>query len=128
LVKYVAGRLAMNLPSSVDVGDLESFGFFGLSRCAGKVRCGAKHTKFETYATTSEFRGAIIDGLRSLDWVPRSTRAKARLVESQIYELTNDLGPHARRMKRWPPPWGLPWRSTSRMLSELKGCQPVLPR
>ena len=90
LVKYVAGRLAMNLPSNVDLGDLESFGFFGLLDALEKYDA-ERNTKFETYATT-RIRGAIIDGLRSLDWVPRSTRSKARLVESQIYELTNDLG------------------------------------
>ena len=90
LVKYVAGRLAMNLPSNVDLGDLESFGFFGLLDALEKYDA-ERNTKFETYATT-RIRGAIIDGLRSLDWVPRSTRSKVRLVESQIYELTNDLG------------------------------------
>lgn len=90
LVKYVAGRLAINLPSNVDVDDLESFGFFGLMDALTKFDASRK-IKFETYAST-RIRGAIIDGMRSMDWVPRSTRAKARSLEKQILRLTNDLG------------------------------------
>lgn len=90
LVKYVAGRLAINLPSSVDLGDLESFGFFGLLDALDKFD-ETRSIKFETYAST-RIRGSIIDGMRSLDWVPRSTRSKARQLENQIFELTNQLG------------------------------------
>lgn len=90
LVKYVAGRLAINLPSSVDSGDLESFGFFGLLDAIEKFD-HTREVKFETYAST-RIRGAIIDGLRSMDWVPRSTRSKARELERAIFELTNNLG------------------------------------
>lgn len=90
LVKYVAGRLAMNLPNSVELGDLESFGFFGLLDALEKFDA-SRGIKFETYATT-RIRGAIIDGLRSLDWVPRSTRAKIRQLENRLYQLTNELG------------------------------------
>jgi len=118
LVKYVAGRLAMNLPSSVDVGDLESFGFFGLLDALEKYDA-ARNTKFETYATT-RIRGAIIDGLRSLDWVPRSTRSKARLVESQIYELTNDLG-RTPTNEEVAAALGLGLEEYYGILSELKG-------
>lgn len=89
LVKYVAGRLAINLPNSVDVGDLEGFGFFGLLDAIEKFD-HTRSIRFETYAST-RIRGAIIDGLRSMDWVPRSTRAKARELESAVYELTNKL-------------------------------------
>ncbi len=87
LVKYVAGRLAINLPSSVDVGDLEGFGFFGLLDAMEKFD-HTRNIKFETYASL-RIRGAIIDGLRSMDWVPRSTRSKARELENAVYELTN---------------------------------------
>ncbi|HHY16080.1 MAG TPA: FliA/WhiG family RNA polymerase sigma factor [Firmicutes bacterium] len=90
LVKYVAGRLAINLPSSVDVGDLEGFGFFGLLDAMEKFD-HTRNIKFETYASL-RIRGAIIDGLRSMDWVPRSTRSKARELENAVYELTNQLG------------------------------------
>lgn len=90
LVKYVAGRMAMNLPSSVEVGDLESFGFFGLLDALEKFD-ETRNIKFETYAST-RIRGAILDGLRSMDWVPRSVRAKIRTLESEVYNLTNELG------------------------------------
>lgn len=90
LVKYVAGRMAMNLPSSVEIGDLESFGFFGLLDAIEKFD-ETRNVKFETYAGT-RIRGAILDGLRSMDWVPRSVRAKIRTLEAQIYDLTNELG------------------------------------
>lgn len=90
LVKYVAGRMAMNLPSSVEVGDLESFGFFGLLDALDKFD-ETRQIKFETYAST-RIRGAILDGLRSMDWVPRSIRAKIRMLEKQVYKLTNELG------------------------------------
>lgn len=92
LVKYVAGRLAINLPSNVEIGDLESFGFFGLLDALEKFD-ETRQVRFETYATT-RIRGAIIDGLRTMDWVPRSTRAKVRQLENQIYELANQLGRH----------------------------------
>ncbi|NLM40796.1 MAG: FliA/WhiG family RNA polymerase sigma factor [Firmicutes bacterium] len=118
LVKFVAGRLAMNLPSSVEVGDLESFGFFGLLDALEKFDAD-RNTKFETYATT-RIRGAIIDGLRSLDWVPRSTRSKARLVESQIYELTNDLG-RTPTNEEVAQALGLSLDEYYGLLSELKG-------
>ena len=90
LVKYVAGRMAMNLPSSVETGDLESFGFFGLLDALDKFD-ETRQIKFETYAAT-RIRGAILDGLRSMDWVPRSVRSKIRMLEKQVYELTNELG------------------------------------
>lgn len=118
LVKSVAGRLAMNLPSSVEVGDLEGFGFFGLLDALEKFDAD-RNTKFETYATT-RIRGAIIDGLRSLDWVPRSTRSKARLVESQIYELTNDLG-RTPTNEEVAQALGLSLDEYYGLLSELKG-------
>lgn len=90
LVKYVAGRLALNLPSNVETGDLESFGFFGLLDAIDKFD-ESRNIKFETYAST-RIRGSIIDGLRSIDWVPRSTRSKARTLESRINGLINELG------------------------------------
>lgn len=90
LVKYVAGRLAIHMPSNVELEDLESYGVFGLLDAVEKFE-PERDIKFETYATT-RIRGAIIDGLRSSDWVPRSTRAKARQLEKVVQELTNNLG------------------------------------
>lgn len=85
LVKFVAGRVGAGLPSSVDSGDLVSAGVFGLIDAVEKFD-PARGVKFETYAVP-RIRGAIIDGLRQLDWVPRSVRSRAREVESAYSEL-----------------------------------------
>lgn len=79
LVKYVAGRVGMGLPNNIDQADLVSYGIFGLIDAIEKFDL-AREIKFETYAI-SRIRGAIIDELRSIDWIPRSVRAKAREVE-----------------------------------------------
>src|SRR5947208_9075027 len=79
LVKYVASRVATGLPASVEQADLVSYGRFGLIDAHEKFDL-ARKIKFETYAIP-RIRGAIIDELRSLDWVPRSVRFKAREVE-----------------------------------------------
>jgi len=85
LVKYVASRVATGLPSSVEQADLVSYGMFGLIDALAKFD-PARGIKFETYAI-SRIRGAIIDELRSLDWVPRSVRLKAREVERAYSDL-----------------------------------------
>lgn len=90
LVKYVAGRMAAGLPSHVDEGDLISYGLIGLIGSIERYDLD-REIKFETYAV-SRIKGAIIDELRSLDWVPRSVRAKARDVEKVHSELENRLG------------------------------------
>ena len=90
LVKYVAGRMAAGLPSHVDEGDLISYGLIGLIGSIERYDLD-REIKFETYAV-SRIKGAIIDELRSLDWVPRSVRAKARDVEKTHSELENRLG------------------------------------
>jgi RNA polymerase sigma factor for flagellar operon FliA len=89
LVKYVAGRMAAGLPSHVDEGDLISYGLIGLIGAIERYDLD-REIKFETYAV-SRIKGAIIDELRSLDWVPRSVRAKARDVERAHSELENRL-------------------------------------
>ncbi len=76
LVKYVAGRVRSGLPNNVESSDLVSYGMFGLIDAIDKFELDRK-IKFETYAI-NRIRGAIIDELRSLDWVPRSVRSKAR--------------------------------------------------
>ena len=85
LVKYVASRVATGLPSTVEQADLVSYGMFGLIDALEKFDL-ARKIKFETYAIP-RIRGAIIDELRSLDWVPRSVRFKAREVEKAYAEV-----------------------------------------
>lgn len=85
LVKYVASRVATGLPSTVEQADLVSYGMFGLIDALEKFDLSRK-IKFETYAIP-RIRGAIIDELRSLDWVPRSVRFKAREVEKAYAEV-----------------------------------------
>jgi RNA polymerase sigma factor FliA len=90
LVKYVAGRVAIGLPSNVEFDDLVSFGVFGLMDAIEKFD-PLRGIKFETYAI-ARIRGAILDGLRSNDWVPRSVRQKSRELERICAELENRLG------------------------------------
>jgi RNA polymerase sigma factor for flagellar operon FliA len=85
LVKYVAGRVAVGLPQSVDQADLVSYGIFGLIDAIDKFEV-ERGFKFETYAIT-RIKGAILDELRSIDWVPRSIRAKARAIERAYTKL-----------------------------------------
>jgi RNA polymerase sigma factor for flagellar operon FliA len=89
LVKYVAGRLSAGLPHNIEQADLVSYGMFGLIDAIGKFE-PARGNKFETYAM-SRIRGSIIDELRSIDWVPRSLRAKARAVEKAYTKLEHEL-------------------------------------
>lgn len=89
LVKYVAGRVGVGLPSSVEQSDLVSYGIFGLIDAIEKFDL-ERGLKFETYAI-SRIRGAIIDELRASDWVPRSVRAKARAVEAAFSKLESRL-------------------------------------
>ncbi|MDX3382976.1 RNA polymerase sigma factor WhiG [Streptomyces niveiscabiei] len=79
LVKYVAGRVSVGLPPNVEQADFVSSGIFGLIDAIEKFDVG-REIKFETYAIT-RIRGAMIDELRALDWIPRSVRQKARNVE-----------------------------------------------
>ncbi len=89
LVKYVAGRLASNLPQQVETADLISYGIFGLIDAIEKYDLD-RAIKFETYAI-ARIKGAIIDELRALDWVPRSVRSRAREIEQVYVELENVL-------------------------------------
>jgi RNA polymerase sigma factor for flagellar operon FliA len=89
LVKFVAGRLGAGLPAHVDEQDLVSYGLLGLIGAIERYDPG-REIKFETYAI-SRIKGAIIDELRSLDWVPRSVRTRARQIERAIAELERSL-------------------------------------
>jgi RNA polymerase sigma factor for flagellar operon FliA len=85
LVKYVAGRMGSNLPAHVDEADLISYGLTGLISAIERFDL-SRAIKFETYAIT-RIRGSIIDELRTLDWVPRSVRARAREIERANQKL-----------------------------------------
>jgi RNA polymerase sigma factor FliA len=89
LVKYVAGRMASGLPPHVDEADLISYGLGGLISAIERFDLG-REIKFETYAIT-RIKGSIIDELRSLDWVPRSVRARAREIERANAKLEHKL-------------------------------------
>lgn len=90
LVKYVAGRMSSALPSHVDEQDLTSYGMEGLINAVERFD-PQRAVKFETYAV-ARIKGSIIDALRSLDWVPRSVRARAREIERKATELEHKLG------------------------------------
>ena len=90
LVKFVAGRVAVGLPSNVEFGDLVSYGILGLLDAIEKYD-PEQGNKFETYGV-SRIRGAIMDELRKLDWAPRLLRKKARDVEKKVRELEEKYG------------------------------------
>ena len=90
LVKYVVGRIASSLPPSVERDDLVGSGILGLISAVDRFD-PSRGLQFKTYAIP-KIKGAILDGLRALDWVPRSVRYKARLLETTIGELQNELG------------------------------------
>ncbi|MGI8874610.1 MAG: RNA polymerase sigma factor WhiG [Egibacteraceae bacterium] len=90
LVKYVAGRVSVGLPATIEHADLTSYGMFGLIDAIERFDL-EKGVKFETYAI-SRIKGAIIDELRAIDWIPRSVRAKARSVERALTALETRLG------------------------------------
>src|SRR3954449_87116 len=90
LVKYVAGRLGSGLPAHVDEGDLVSYGLLGLIGAIERYEPD-RDVKFETYAI-ARIKGAIIDELRAMDWVPRSVRSRAREIERAIGALEAKIG------------------------------------
>ena len=112
LVKFVAGRVGAGLPASVDPADLVSSGVLGLIDALERFD-PQRGVKFETFATP-RIRGAIYDGLRELDWVPRSVRSRAREVERAMTsfeavhgrgpsddELADELGIDRERLGQW---------------------------
>jgi RNA polymerase sigma factor for flagellar operon FliA len=90
LVKYIAGRIAINLPASVDKNDLIGSGIIGLIKAVETFE-PERGFKFETYAG-HKIRGAILDELRAMDWVPRSVRQKYRELQRTFAKLENELG------------------------------------
>ena len=98
LVKYVAGRMSSGLPAHVEEADLISYGLLGLISAIERFDPG-REIRFETFAIT-RIKGSIIDELRSLDWVPRSVRARAREIERANAKLEHQLhrAPNDREM------------------------------
>jgi RNA polymerase sigma factor for flagellar operon FliA len=90
VVKFVAMRMAMNLPPSVELNDLISYGIFGLLDAIEKFSL-EYNVKFETYAK-KRIRGSILDAIRKLDWAPRLVRSRTRQLEKTIEALEKKLG------------------------------------
>lgn len=90
IVKFVAGRLYASYGNNVEFDDLLSYGIFGLIDAIDKYDI-TRGVKFETYAQL-RIRGAIIDQLREIDWLPRSVRQKSKEMEKAYYEMENKLG------------------------------------
>lgn len=90
IVKYIAGRMAIHVPSSIDMDDLIGWGVLGLIDAVEKYD-HRQEIKFSTYASI-RVRGAIIDQIRSLDWAPRSLRAMARKVGASREKLRHEIG------------------------------------
>ena len=90
LVKVVAGRLSMYLGYNVDYEDLVSYGIFGLIDAIDKFDC-LKEVKFETYASL-RIRGAILDQIRKMDWIPRTIRQRQKKIDAVIKEVEQTTG------------------------------------
>lgn len=90
IVKYIAGRMAIHVPSSIDMDDLIGWGVLGLIDAVEKYD-HRQDIKFSTYASI-RVRGAIIDQIRSLDWAPRSLRAMARKIGAAREKLRHERG------------------------------------
>lgn len=90
LVKIVAGRLSMYLGYNVEYDDLVGYGIFGLIDAIDKFDYG-KNVKFETYASL-RIRGAILDQIRKMDWIPRSLRQKQRRIDQAMSKIEAETG------------------------------------
>ena len=90
LVKLVAGRLSMYLGHNVEYEDLVSYGIFGLIDAIDKFNM-EKNVKFETYASL-RIRGAILDQIRKMDWIPRSLRQKQKRIEAAMAKIESETG------------------------------------
>lgn len=90
LTKYVVGRLRVSLPETISSDDIASFGIEGLIKAIEKYE-NDKNTRFETFALT-KIRGAIIDAIRSQDWIPRAVRKKQKEINAIIQILQKELG------------------------------------
>lgn len=90
VVNLVAGRLSMYLGYTVEYDDLVGYGIFGLIDAIDKYDM-AKNVKFETYASL-RIRGAILDQIRKMDWIPRTLRQKQKRMDTAVAKLESELG------------------------------------
>src|SRR6202163_3456991 len=90
LIKFIAQKIAIRLPSNIELDDLISSGVIGLMDAIDKYD-SSRDNKFKTYAEF-RIRGAILDELRAQDWVPRSIRDKAKLLDKTMIQLEAELG------------------------------------
>lgn len=93
LVKYAVGRMLVHLPAHLEADDLTGYGLIGLIQAVEKFDL-ARNIRFETFAS-QRIRGAILDQLRSLDWLPRSLRQKAKAIEQAIQAIEQSTGQSA---------------------------------
>lgn len=118
LIRYVAGRIAMRLPSHISLEDLMSAGVLGLIDAVDKFD-STKKVQFKTYAEF-RIRGAILDELRAMDWVPRSVRKKSSNLEEVYNRLQNQLGRPATD-EEVAQEMGIPLERFHKLLDEVKG-------
>jgi len=118
LVKFVAHRIASRLPSHVELDDLINSGILGLMDAIEKFE-PARNIKFKTYAEL-RIKGAILDGLRDLDWVPRSLRRKKKDIEGAYHMLEQQFG-RAATDEEVAVNLGIPLEELHKNLDELKG-------
>lgn len=90
LIKFIAQKIAVRLPSNIELDDLISSGVIGLMDAIDKYD-PTRDNKFKTYAEF-RIRGAILDELRAQDWVPRSVRDKSKMLDKALVELESQLG------------------------------------
>jgi RNA polymerase sigma factor FliA len=117
-IKYIAHRLAMRLPPHISVEDLMGVGVIGLMDALNKFDPG-RNVGFKTYAEF-RIRGAMLDELRSLDWVPRSVRQKATEVEKTILHLEKKKGGPAED-EEIAQEMGLSMEAYHELLAQVKG-------
>lgn len=118
LVKFIAHRISARLPAHVEVDDLIHSGILGLMDAVKKFEPD-RNVKFKTYAE-QRIRGAILDGLRDLDWVPRSLRRKKKDIEAAYHELEQRLR-RAASDEEVAAHLGMPLDELQRALDDLKG-------
>ncbi len=118
LVQMVARRMASRLPAHVELDDLVHFGVLGLLDAARKYQPD-REVQFKTYAEL-RIKGAIVDGLRELDWMPRSLRRRKRDIAQAQARLEQRLGRSASR-EELAADLGLPIEELQRLMDELEG-------
>lgn len=118
LVKFIAHRIGARLPAHVEVDDLIHSGILGLMDAIKKFEPG-RNVKFKTYAE-QRIKGAILDGLRDLDWVPRSLRRKKKDIENAYHILEQQFG-RAATDEEVAAQLGIPLEELHKNLDDLKG-------